>query len=216
MGETVSGLMELEFRENSSVEDVILLGLRILPRNGLKNRSTSVYSENRYWISMKSKGRPRLATAEEWNGASEIELSHGRCLDCKQAENHAVLFGPWRFVPSHSDRHSWVWVRPYESPDGKWLLVDSWSGQQFRTGSDWFTGGHMGARGYSYFDIFNLRSGKKAMVFGGYRDNTKSDVTGFFLGTRHQPFWLAPHYLVGDFTEKEHSFMFCNPELAPQ
>lgn len=210
-----SGLMQLEFRENFAVADVVLVGLQLHPENGPVNRSTITHSVNKYWISMKGKERPRLATDDEWNAASEFRWYHGHCDGCREAENRTILFGSLRLVPSHSDQHTWVWVRPNESPDNRWLMLDSWSGGQYRTGSDIFTGGSESSSGYSYFDVFDMKTGKKALTFGGFRENSKNDVAGFFLGIPYQPLWLAPHYIVGDLTEKSRSFLFCNPDLAP-
>lgn len=67
-----------------------------------------------------------------------------------------------------------------KSPIGKWIALRSWDGFTWSGGSDILQGGGTeGSKGYEYDDVFNLGTGKRAAVFGGYLE-IGNESRGFF------------------------------------
>jgi hypothetical protein len=199
-----------EFRSKPTADDGILVRVWLFG----SPPAATVYSKNAYWISTMGKGRPRLATDEEWDKAQRLREQLTPPKGCTSDENGATC-GDKRFDRTHTiPRVGEIGHKVYQSHDGRWLVLDTWDGKTLFQkkgfgilGNFPDSGGVGGARGHQYVDIFEFATGRRIATAGGNFDGWPS--------ARFSPLlWFPPYYLVGVLDKAQRKLLFCNPALA--
>ena len=151
------------------------------------------YSENKFWVNLRS-GKVRGSTEGEWATGTLVRQSSRSRGPFYETENErgvrsgdGVLFQGKLFEKSGPQ-----WPISAEdgriSPDGKWIGVQSWEGQDYANGD---IVAPRGGHGNFFIDLCDVSTGRRfAVVEGALRDTLRADEE------LTHTFWLESRYFI--------------------